>query len=88
MTVEELIAALQAMPQDALVAAHYDGACYGWHTAAWLTQGGHVAIGSLTDTVYEDHDRSVGAIASKDNRYIDVWQMLGVPMPNIYDDDE
>lgn len=82
----ELIARLADFPEDAAVLLHWDGASRTSADAAWLTQAGHVSIGDLSQPVYADRDRAPGAIASKDNRYLSVSEMLGIPIPPDEDD--
>jgi hypothetical protein len=80
-TVDELRKALEALPADAVVRVHYDGGARGADTAVWLAQGGHVAIGNISEPVYDDNDRIDDAVTSREDRYLEVHKMLGLPEP-------
>lgn len=86
MNVAELIAALQALPQDAPVYLHWDGCSRTPAEATWQGQGGHVIISDLEQPVYDDTDRIAGAPLSRHNYYIYVYEMLGVAPPKREDE--
>lgn len=65
-TVRDLIAKLQAMPQDAKVITIYDGFCSVPPAHVWLSQGGFVVMVDYGDVVYHDEDRPPGAPTVKE----------------------
>lgn len=76
MTVGELVQALAAMPPDAKVACHWDGALRSHVHVIWLAKSGFVALGQADEAVYYDQDRPEGAPLSADNHY---WYALETP---------
>ncbi len=65
-TVADLIAKLQAMPQDAPIITIYDGFCSIAPACVWLSQGGFVVMVDEGDPVYHDEDRPPGAPTAKE----------------------
>lgn len=81
MNVRELIAELSELPLDAEVRLHWDGGSRTVAEAAWLAQGGHVALSNLDQPVYDDEDRIAGAPTSKEDPYLPAYEMLDAPQP-------
>lgn len=71
MNVGELIARLQAMPQDAQVGVVYDGAHHADVENVWPTKDGRVLLAGAA-VVYSDWDRPEGAPSAKDDPY---WRL-------------
>lgn len=61
MKVADLIAQLQAMPQDANVCLVYDGAARGDVECVWVSNLRDVLLSERGEPVYYGNDRPVGA---------------------------
>lgn len=78
MKVRELIAALQQLPPEHDVVMHWDGEPRSDVEAVWENQGGSVSIGWLTEPVYSDEGRSIGAPTEEVEKYMAVEDMPGI----------
>lgn len=79
LTIGDIVAALQRLPQDAPPCLHYDGGGFTMD-AIWISRSGNVHFAGLGDMVDEE-DRIVGAPAKDEMRHMYVYEMLGVPRP-------
>ena len=81
MIVRDLIAALQALPPESEVVMLWDGDIRSDVDAAWLTQGGQVAVGPSWEQIYRDSARCAGAVSASEKRYLEVGEMMGLKTP-------
>lgn len=79
LTIADVVAALQRLPQDAPPCLHYDGGGFVMD-AVWISRLGSVHFAGLGDMV-DGKDRIIGAPAEDEKRHMYVYEMLGVPAP-------